>query len=526
MFLQQVNGPGQKVTPLQVRSILDRFHTNSDNRLSLDGFLQYQTDQAWYNAKNVWKDLSAFGYRNNLARNVPGSTSNQSEEAQAGGAQLQYWIIKTIIPPTCKTCLLSLSLYETGMETSEPSAKAIAKKVCTNDPEFSIELLKQTMMRLARIASESPWGPTLVNLTDFIHLLLTVEDDLTEMRVRTVLLDPTHGFAVIVNQERIRPSNSRANDYERGGVFHRFIGFIQDLCVLPAFVAGINALARDDHRVRFVKGQLNLTPGVKLMELQATMIKYTEVEVSNAGLPFVNGVYRFVNFKSNAGSFSRIGLYEGNTANFTLYKCSVNNGGFQWFISITPDGTEPGSSKDTDFYFCQASQDLLGNTLPPKQFQALQSDTLVEPGPQVLCRKPTEEFVTEVLRTVPAGTGHYEMPAEMDSITEEKNDYVQYGQLPQSYYVSFPRYGNDQGQHGQDTSTDRSLNASSSCNDNADESMDIDVDVDVDVDDSFEFPRNQDPNLQADFSNHVRSQGLNNLALDLDLHIGKFMSRL
>jgi hypothetical protein len=54
-YMEKVNGPGHKVTPQQVRSILDRFHTNTDGRLSLDGFLQYQTDQAWYNPKSVWK---------------------------------------------------------------------------------------------------------------------------------------------------------------------------------------------------------------------------------------------------------------------------------------------------------------------------------------------------------------------------------------------------------------------------------------------------------------------------------------
>ena len=48
----------------------------------------------------MWKDLSAFGYRNNLQRAVPGSVSTLSalsEEAHAGGMQLEYWIIKTII---------------------------------------------------------------------------------------------------------------------------------------------------------------------------------------------------------------------------------------------------------------------------------------------------------------------------------------------------------------------------------------------------------------------------------------------
>ena len=67
-YMERVNGAGSKVTPLQVRQILERYHTNSDNRLSLEGFLQYHTEQAWNNHKSVWKDLHAFGYRNDLSR--------------------------------------------------------------------------------------------------------------------------------------------------------------------------------------------------------------------------------------------------------------------------------------------------------------------------------------------------------------------------------------------------------------------------------------------------------------------------
>ena len=78
-YMERVNGAGSKVTPLQVRQILERYHTNSDNRLSLEGFLQYHTEQAWNNHKSVWKDLHAFGYRNDLSRSSAyvGNQANQ-----------------------------------------------------------------------------------------------------------------------------------------------------------------------------------------------------------------------------------------------------------------------------------------------------------------------------------------------------------------------------------------------------------------------------------------------------------------
>ncbi len=50
-----------KPAPAQVRSILDRFSTTSDGKLSLEGFLQYHADTASYNPKNVWRvSLVAF----------------------------------------------------------------------------------------------------------------------------------------------------------------------------------------------------------------------------------------------------------------------------------------------------------------------------------------------------------------------------------------------------------------------------------------------------------------------------------
>lgn len=45
----------QKVTALQVRSMLDRYDTTNDGRLALTGFLRYYADTALYQPKSVWK---------------------------------------------------------------------------------------------------------------------------------------------------------------------------------------------------------------------------------------------------------------------------------------------------------------------------------------------------------------------------------------------------------------------------------------------------------------------------------------
>ena len=225
---------------------------------------------------------------------------------------------------------------------------------------------------------------------------------------------------------------------------------------------------------------------------------------------------------------------------------------FSCLFSPPSSLSTPGTAKDTDFYFCQTSQDNLGNILPPKAFQVLQTGTSYEPGPAVFCRKPSDEDITEILRTVPIGlpysqnngnngihqnnqnmsnqsTQLHSVAQEIEeNMSEEKSEYVQaqYGQLPKSYFGQFSRYTQD---HGQDTSTDMSLTSNDDNNNddnNNDDNDEHEIDnredsLDIDADDSFEFSRMQGPGSaqgQADYAN--RSQGLNTLTLDLDRHLG------
>lgn len=207
-----------------MRAILERFQTNGDSRLSAEGFLQYQADQAWHNPKSVWKDLHAFGYRNDLTRNknanisiseksnrgmetFPRSVSDNSDSSAVSStndglnmssnpntpttnalpthttnsSNPQQIIsdfnisLGTALPHICRMTLLNYSLYEAGMETSEAATSAIAKKVVTDSPQLSIHLIRQALVRLHRLATESAWGTSLNSITDFLQLLLSVQ---------------------------------------------------------------------------------------------------------------------------------------------------------------------------------------------------------------------------------------------------------------------------------------------------------------------------------------------------------------
>jgi hypothetical protein len=105
------------------------------------------------------------------------------------------------------------------------------------------------------------------------------------------------------------------------------------------------------------------------------------IVVENAGIPEVNGEFSFVGIKNNAGSYARSGIYHNKEVKFTLYKCSLRNGGYQWFISITPEGMEPGTTNDIDFYYCPAKiQDFAA---PTHGWNKLNSNHTRDPAPKV-----------------------------------------------------------------------------------------------------------------------------------------------
>jgi hypothetical protein len=88
-----------------------------------------------------------------------------------------------------------------------------------------------------------------------------------------------------------------------------------------------------------------------MTENEDNTIKTSFVTVEGAGSAEVNGRYEFHAFKHNAGVYKREGIFQNKPVNFLLYKCPVQNNGSQWFISITPEGNEPGTRHDIDFYY-------------------------------------------------------------------------------------------------------------------------------------------------------------------------------
>lgn len=114
---------------------------------------------------------------------------------------------------------------------------------------------------------------------------------------------------------------------------------------------------------------------------QEWQVENTRIILEGAGNDEVNGEFLFVGIRANAGFYERYGAYKDKEARFTLYKCSLRNGGFQWFISITPPNVEPGTSQDIDFYYAAAKH---GDYMPPVQWSKMtQSQIARDPPPRL-----------------------------------------------------------------------------------------------------------------------------------------------
>jgi hypothetical protein len=129
------------------------------------------------------------------------------------------------------------------------------------------------------------------------------------------------------------------------------------------------------------------------------LVRNTRVVVSGAGVREANGEYRFKDMKCDSGYYTRQGQYMRREVTFTLYKCRLRNGGFQWHISITPERDQPGTNADTDLYFARAKPE---DKLPPKSWLRMNPDpsnVSRDPAPSASC------LITDIYVVGHADTG-------------------------------------------------------------------------------------------------------------------------
>jgi hypothetical protein len=89
----------------------------------------------------------------------------------------------------------------------------------------------------------------------------------------------------------------------------------------------------------------------------ALLDRPTYIEVEGAGNPVVNGIYVQEGILEGARRYVRNGVLWNNSRHqFNIFLCNVSNNEKYWYISIVPNGGNPGTSLDIDFYTAPSTE--------------------------------------------------------------------------------------------------------------------------------------------------------------------------
>jgi hypothetical protein len=100
-----------------------------------------------------------------------------------------------------------------------------------------------------------------------------------------------------------------------------------------------------------------------------TDFQHIVVTVSGAGVIELNGEKKKKKILDEAASFEKASMYDGKLTVFCLYRCRMNDNTHNWYISIPPKDSDPGTGADIDFYTAPSQYDRLyplDDRLPPK----------------------------------------------------------------------------------------------------------------------------------------------------------------
>ena len=110
------------------------------------------------------------------------------------------------------------------------------------------------------------------------------------------------------------------------------------------------------------------------------------VSVQGAGLDVVNGIYQRSGTFDGVGTYAKLGHWQDQNHEFSLFRCNTSNNTKHWYISIVPIGVQPGTSTDIDFYSAPVSPDE--PDFPPTMGWTRSSEG-TDPVPSVTLQTPS-----------------------------------------------------------------------------------------------------------------------------------------
>lgn len=315
---------------------------NQDVYIDKSRFMSFYTDLAINNPTEVWNHLKTFGFNNELKR-----------ESESSAELLP---LDENIPGLLD--IFNLDFIYSAWSISEVSTRSIIHRICHNDEKKSSTLITHATMYITRCIHTNTNLQHIRDCNSIIkESLLTPQDNLFERRILLIFFGES-GYI-------LRGYNALEEDPRS---FNNYITCIQELCSIPSVVDYIESASknRNEYQKYFliIRGYLKLRPGALFTENDEKAMKSTVIRVEGAGQSEVNGDYQYCDIFDGVGYFSRevVDIY-GRKSKYTIYRCKMQNGFKQWFISRGP---VPGATTEQDFYTCpMTAMDCKKIFIPP-----------------------------------------------------------------------------------------------------------------------------------------------------------------
>ncbi|TMW63070.1 hypothetical protein Poli38472_005688 [Pythium oligandrum] len=322
--------------------------------LYLDGFLAYYADLASSSPKNVYQDLRAHGYGEDLKRRDSGAE-------HSGG-------VVDVLNHLSRDALLSEVFFDSALEEDAETVGDLLLRISVGSRDSSLTLLRSIL--LCMNSTETGWKgqPVVDTCSHTLQALLSHDAEYLSELVEFAMTNPDYGLITTADsREKLRQRYMNSNHVPL--FIYRQIVVLLDLHAKIPTAASWLASHRELWewmyewlRLESLKPSLGGRLAVlfrepaKLETLQRLGdilgITYCEEErvyiVEGAGFEHVNGLY-----KSTAQTHDNCPIYscEKEAIDYTLFRCRMPSKARRWYISYSPNKSLLGTVSDEDYYF-------------------------------------------------------------------------------------------------------------------------------------------------------------------------------
>ncbi|CAM9145531.1 unnamed protein product [Chrysoparadoxa australica] len=368
-FMQSC-GVTHNMNEFQLRSMLAKYDTLPDGRLSLEGFLNYYKDTATVNPKQVWSDLYSQGFQSNLER-VHHFNPPHPESPASGLPQQQHPVTVAAAPssqhhqqhhqqrpllqlPGLSLMAMScLAFYEHAIDGVEPTTNAILTCVCADAEGPSSTLIRQCLSEVRSVPSGMGVQRMLDVVINVLGMLLALPDTLQQKRAEIIFFGQ-EGLVTLANQAK-QAGLGHHIEFQHHNAHHfliqRCVRVIHELLKIPAANSFMELHRQDWSWIRNWDGAMDRSGlGDDSEDSEDEAATPQLISVLNAGCDAVNGTYTRCDKSDGVPMYKKTAYIRGRQVDFSLYRCPMQDSTKRWYISIVPGENRPGTKHDIDYY--------------------------------------------------------------------------------------------------------------------------------------------------------------------------------